>query len=64
MALRGMILDPVVAHVHCLRTLLRDFVIGDAFGCAVVGLHGRFALWMAKFIERSVNGFSILAGIE
>ena len=64
LALADVIADPIKTHVDGFGSFLFDGVSGDAFGGAVVGLHGCFALWMIKFIEGSANGFGVLAGIE
>jgi len=43
--------EPVEAHVHRLRALGHDGVVGDADGGGVVGLDGRARLRPSHFLE-------------
>ena len=49
------ITNPVEAHVHCFGTLLLDCVVGEAFSCGVVHLHGCGRLGMIELGERDAK---------
>jgi hypothetical protein len=63
LALPDTVLEPVPTHVHCFGSLLLHGPVGEAVGCRVVDLEGRWRLGMAQFQERGTDGDRVL-GIE
>ena len=62
LSLTGAILDPVESHIHCFGSLHFDVVVGESFGCGVVGDNGgRLSLWMSHFFEDCPNVCGFLA---
>ena len=44
-----LILQPVIPHIHGFGAFVLGSFVGDTNGCRVVGLNGRFRLWMTVF---------------
>ena len=65
LALLHTVSNPVESHIHGLGALGLDCVVGDAFGCGIVGLDWSGAvLRMAHFLYRVAKCASFLSVSE
>ena len=60
----GAITDPVESHVHSLRPLLFDSVIGDSNGSVVASDERCWWLGVSEFFERDTNGTRCFAIVK